>query len=69
MCPTWLDPRRPTKTENTSREDNEPMFKSKPRFMSLAAFAVMTLAAAPTVYAEGTGLDWKWTPAQIEKAG
>jgi hypothetical protein len=72
MCPTWLDPRRPTKTENTSREDNEPMFKSRSRFLSLAAFgglAVMTLAPAPSVYAAGTGFDWKWTPAQIEKAG
>ena len=44
------------------------MFKSRSRFLSLAAF-VMTLAAAPVVSAEGTGVDWKWTPAQIEKAG
>ena len=48
------------------------MFKSRSLFLSLAAFgglAVMTLAPATAVHAEGTGFDWKWTPAQIEKAG
>jgi len=69
MCPTWLDPRRPTKTENTSREDTVPMRKSTTRSLALAGLALVTFVAAEPARADGSGVNWKWTPAQIEKAG
>ena len=48
------------------------MSQTRPRSWSLAALsglAVMTLASTQPADAAGSGVDWKWTPEQIEKTG
>lgn len=37
--------------------------------VALSGLAVMTFLSAGTARADGPGVDWKWTPEQIEKAG
>ena len=48
------------------------MFQTRPCSWSLAALtglAVMTFASNRPADAAGSGVDWKWTPEQIEKTG
>ena len=45
------------------------MRKSTTRSLAFAGLAVMTIASSDLALAEGPGVNWKWTPAQIEKAG
>jgi thimet oligopeptidase len=48
------------------------MLKQKSRFWSLAALsglAVMTLVSTEPARAAGSGVNWNWTPEQIEKSG
>ncbi len=48
------------------------MSQTTPHSWSLAALAglaIMTLASAEPAQAVGSGVDWKWTPEQIQKTG